>query len=111
MMAVRMTKAWQPLSPRTVAGTGGYLGVYEIQAPDGETIYIGCAGGRSLFGLRGELERELSARGAEHRVRFEVNMQYLTRQQELLMAHVANHGELPRDNRGMRQPLGRLHPA
>ena len=110
-MAVRMTKPWLPLSSETVDKLGGYLGVYQIQAPDGATVYIGSAGGHSLFGLRGELARELKARGPGHRFRCEVNVQYTSRAQELLMVHVADHGELPRDNRGMRLPLGRLSPA
>jgi hypothetical protein len=110
-MAVRMTKPWRPLTASVALAAGGYLGVYELQAPDGQTVFIGCAGGRSLFGLRGELERELGARGAGHQVRYEVSTQYLTRMQELLMAHVADHGELPRDNQGMSLQLGRLHPA
>jgi hypothetical protein len=110
-MAVRMTKAWLPLSSERVDKLGGYLGVYQIQSPEGDTVYIGSAGGHSLFGLRGELARELKARGAGHRFRCEVNMQYTSRAQELLMVHVADHGALPRDNRDMRLPLGRLHPA
>jgi hypothetical protein len=110
-MAIRLTKPWLELRADSVARLGGYLGVYEIQSPQGELVYIGCAGGRSLFGLRGELQRELAARAAGHRFRCEVNMQYLTRMQELLMVHVADHGGLPRDNRDMRMSLGRLHPA
>jgi hypothetical protein len=110
-MAVRMTKPWLPLSTQAVDKLGGYLGVYQIQAPDGATVYVGSAGGHSLFGLRGELARELQQRGEGHRFRVEVNMQYTTRMQELLMVHVADHGELPRDNRGMRLTLGRLNPA
>jgi len=110
-MAVRMSKPWLPLSAATAKNAGGYLGIYEIQAPDGETVLIGCAGGRSLFGLGGELERELRARPEGHRVRYEVNMQYLSRMQELLMVHAADHGQLPRDNQGMRLELGRLRPA
>lgn len=110
-MAVRMTKPWVPLTQQVADAAGGYLGVYEIQSADGQTVFIGCAGGRSLFGLRGELTRELAERGAGHQVRHEVNTQYLSRMQELLMAHVADHGELPRDNREQRLSLGRLRPA
>jgi hypothetical protein len=110
-MAVRMNKAWLPLSADAAAKVGGYLGIYEIQSPEGETVYIGCAGGRSRLGLMGELARELGERGPGHRFRHEVNMQYLTRMQELLMVYVADHGKLPRDNAGDRLTLGRLHPA
>lgn len=110
-MAVRLDKPWLPLSATTVAAAGGYLGIYQIQAPDGETVYIGCAGGRSRMGLMGELQRQLAERGPGHRCRYEVNMQYLSRMQELLMVYVADHGKLPRDNAGDRITLGRLHPA
>jgi hypothetical protein len=110
-MAVRMNKPWLPLSANNVAAVGGYLGIYEIQAESGETVYIGCAGGRSRMGLMGELQRQLTERGPGHRFRHEVNMQYLSRMQELLMVYVADHGAVPRDNAGDRLTLGRLHPA
>jgi hypothetical protein len=110
-MAVRMTKPWLPLSAEVVDRVGGYMGIYQIQSEDGATVYMGSAGGRSLFGLRGELERELKQRGPGHRFRYEVNVQYTSRLQELLMVHVADHGQLPRDNRNMRGTLGRLSPS
>lgn len=115
-MAVRMTKPWRPLVAAEVARLPGQLGVWQIAEGDGQVVCIGMAGGRSLFGLRGELERERAARDPDAtghlQFRIEVTMSYLTRCQELLMAHVADHGELPRDNRD-RLPftLGRLHPA
>jgi hypothetical protein len=37
-------------------------------------------------------------------------MQYLTRHQELLMLHVADHGAVPDGNRGEEVRLGRLSP-
>ena len=59
----------------------------------GRVVYIGFAGGRSLFGLRSELERALQERPAgAARFRTEVNQQYTSRYQELLMLHVADHG-------------------
>ena len=70
----------------------------------------GVAGGRSRFGLRGELEAELARRGPGFRFRVEVNTQYHTRFRELLMLHRADHGTLPPENEAP-PGLGRLHPA
>jgi hypothetical protein len=109
-MAIRLTKPWQALTPETVRKLPAYLGVYELADAEGRILFIGYAGGRSLFGLRSELERALGdqERGATQ-FRCEFNMQYLTRYQELLMLHVADHGALP--PRNPKPPrLGRLRP-
>ena len=66
--------------------------------PSGAVLYIGHAGGRSPFGLRSELQRELQDAAPGHQFRVEVNMQYRTRWLELLMVHEADHGSLPPDN-------------
>ena len=115
-MAVRMTKPWRVLDDTGVARLTGQLGVYQLAGVDERIVFIGMAGGRSLFGLRGELERELEARDPGRlgsvRFRVEVTMSYLTRCQELLMVHEADHGVLPSENReGLPFTLGRLHPA
>jgi hypothetical protein len=110
-MSVRMNKAWIPLTPENVQRLKGQLGVYQIQDPAGQVIFIGYAGGRSLFGLRGELERELASRDPGHSFRCEVTMQYLTRHKELLMFHAADRGELPIENRKSPPKLGRIAPA
>ena len=110
-MSVRMSKAWIPLTPENVKRLGGHLGVYQIQDASGHIVFIGYAGGRSLFGIRGELERELAGRGPGHSFRYEVTIQYLTRYKELLMVYVADHRELPVDNRKSPPRLGRMSPA
>jgi hypothetical protein len=81
--------------------------------PQGRVIRIGFAGGRSLFGLRGELANELKRRaGQKVRFRLEITSQYLSRFEELLMIHKADHGELPPGNESDRgRRLGRLHPS
>jgi hypothetical protein len=108
----RFEKPWRSLDPETVAGLTGQLGVYQIAEPDGEIVRIGYAGGKSLFGLRGEIERELTARGGRPALfRCEVNMQYTSRYQELLMIHLADHGRLPRDNHERADRIGRLRLA
>jgi hypothetical protein len=111
-MAIRMEKPWTELTPEAVAALPGQLGVYQLADAEGRVVYIGFAGGRSLFGLRGELERALQERPAgAARFRIEVNQQYTTRHLELLMLHVADHGSLPVVNAADPPPrLGRLSP-
>jgi hypothetical protein len=107
---VRLDKAWLPLCGQTVARLPGQLGVYEIADAAGRIVFIGFAGGRSRFGLRGELQGQLDRRGenAGH-FRFEVNVQYWSRYQELLMLHRADHGRMPAGNADFPE-LGRLQP-
>ena len=112
-MGIRLDKPWAALDAATVRRLPGQLGVYQIAEADGSIVYIGFAGGRSLFGLRSELERWLRDRaGKPTQFRYEVNMQYTSRHQELLMLHVADHGRLPPANNDIDQKkLGRLSPA
>ena len=109
-MAIRLTKPWRALVAAEVARLPGQLGVYQVGGREGEVLYIGVAGGRSLFGLRGELDAELARRGPGFRFRVEVNTQYHTRFLELLMLHRADHGALPPENDAP-PGLGRLRPA
>jgi len=109
-MSLRMNKPWIPLTPESVKRLSGQLGVYQIQDASGEVVFIGYAGGRSLFGLRGELGRQLASRGPGYSFRCEINMQYMSRYKELLMVHTAEHGDLPVDNRNFHPRLGRLCP-
>ena len=111
-MAIRMTKAWSPLEAASIKKLPGQLGVYQLVDAKGEIVYIGFAGGRSLFGVRSEVERAMTEKTAgATQFRVEINMQYTTRYQELLMAHVADHGDVPAGNKGGPLPrLGRLSP-
>lgn len=110
-MPIRMTKPWRPLAAAEVARLTGQLGVYEVADEAGAVLAVGFAGGRSRFGLRGELEGELARRGAGFRFRVEVNTQYHTRYRELLMLHRADHGSLPVENGEAPAGLGRLSPG
>jgi hypothetical protein len=111
-LAVRLEKPWHPLNRDGVRSLPGQLGVFQISDADGEIVLIGFAGGRSLFGLRGELEQQAEQRGeAGFQYRIEVTTQYHTRYRELLMVFVADHGRLPRDNKEDIGRLGKLHPA
>lgn len=109
-MPVRLDKPWIPLTEDNVVKLTGHLGVYQLANAAGEIVYIGVAGGRSLFGLKGELLEKLHAPpvGASQ-FRYEVNMAYRTRYAELLQAYHADHGCLPRSNSDIdAKSLGRL---
>ncbi len=108
-MSIRLEKPWLPLTNESVARLPGQLGVFEIADASVAIVFIGYAGGRSRLGLRSELERECEQRPGGSRFRYEINMQYLTRWQELLMIHEADHGAVPGGNERPRS-LGRLHP-
>ena len=110
-MGVRLDKPWRALSAANVAALAAELGVYQLADEDGRIMRIGYAGGRTLFGLRSELEAALAA-GEAAKFRTEVNAQYLSRYEELLMVHKADFGELPAGNGAdARRRLGRLSPG
>ena len=111
---IRMTKPWRPLTPEEADKVAGNLGVYQLADDAGEVLYIGVAGGKSLFGLRGEIQAKAAEPPAgATRFRLEVNTSYRTRLRELLMVHQFDHGgALPplqpaEDGRG----LGKISPG
>lgn len=111
-MAVRLDKPWRRLDKDAVAALSGQLGVYQLSDDAATVRAIHRVDARSLFGLRGELGRELAERGEGLFFRLEVNHQPRTRWLELMMVHRADHGSLPawnppEDGVG----LGRLSPA
>jgi len=110
-MGVRLEKPWRDLTAENVAALRGELGVYQLADSDGGVLRIGYAGGRTLFGLRSELEAALKA-GEAARFRTEVTSNYLSRYEELLMVHKADHGALPPGNTAASdRRLGRLNPG
>lgn len=113
-MAVRLDKPWLPLTAEGVKHLAGHLGVYQLANDAGEIVYIGVAGGRSLFGLKGELQEKLKDPPAGATLfRVEVNMAYFTRHKELLGAYRNDHGgDLPVANTDVDvRMLGRLSPG
>ncbi|MCS5585365.1 MAG: hypothetical protein VCA12_04855 [Pseudomonadales bacterium] len=105
-MGVRLEKPWLTLDPELVASLPGQLGVFQLANENHEVVYIGFAGGRSLFGLKGELANWL---GRWPFFRVEVNMAYRTRCRELLMVHFSDHGSYPTENTAQETAgLGRL---
>ncbi|MFI4973721.1 MAG: hypothetical protein ACHP84_04175 [Caulobacterales bacterium] len=111
MAGVRLDKPWRELTAENVARLAGELGVFQLADAQGRVVRIGYAGGRSLFGLRGELQAALAA-GAAAKFRVEVTAQYLSRHEELLMVHMAEFGSLPAGNAAdAGRRLGRLSPG
>lgn len=109
-MGIRLAKPWTALGAETARALPGQLGVFELGDAAGRVLLIGYAGGRSLFGLRSEIEAARQRHPGARKLRYEVTMQYLTRYQELLMLHLADHGALPDGNREEPMRLGRLSP-
>jgi len=110
-MGVRLEKPWRALDAANVARLAGELGVYQLGDAEGRVVRIGYAGGRTLFGLRGELQAALDAAEAAL-FRTEVTSQYLSRYEELLMVHMADYGALPPGNvHEARRRVGRLSPG
>ena len=112
-MAVRLDKPWQPLTEESLALIAGHLGVYQLADAAGEIVYIGVAGGRSLFGLKGELQKAMADPPAgATQFRVEVNMAYRTRHFELLQAYWSDYDALPKANTDVdTRSLGRLRPG
>ena len=112
-MAIRLDKPWVPVED-ALTRLRGNLGVFELADADGQVVYIGFAGGKSIYGLKGEVNQASEKMPEAQFVRHEVNTAYQSRFRELLMVHVADHGDLPRYNVefDMRpNRLGRLSPA
>ena len=107
MPAIRIERPWLDLTDEAVRRIPAMLGVYELGDTDGRVRLIGFAGGRSLFGLRSEVGSHV---GSFDRFRYEITSAYLSRWQELLMVHQADHGALPPDQPDPGRPLGRLSP-
>lgn len=108
-MGIRLAKPWTALTPAALAALPGQLGVFQL-GDGGRVLQIGYAGGRSLFGLRSAIAEAARHQRGAVKFRYEVNMQYLSRYQELLMLHKADHGTLPDGNADEQMTLGRLSP-
>ncbi len=109
-MAIRLDKPWRELTIENLESVKGQLGVFQLGSSVEGVVFIGYAGARSLFGLKGVLN-DILALGKPTCFRLEVTSAYQTRYRELLMVHFADHQAYPRDNKPDDLPrLGRLSP-
>ena len=112
-MPIRLDKPWLPIA-EALPRIRGNLGVFQFADDTGEIVYIGFAGGKSIYGLKGEVSDLASKIPSATQVRTEVNTAYQSRFRELLMVHVADYGELPKYNIELEHrpsKLGRMSPA
>jgi len=109
-MAVRLTKPWLPAS-QALAVLRGNLGVFELADEEAKVLFIGFAGGNSIYGLKGAVREALAEVSGACQVRYEVTSAYHSRYRELLMAHQADFGALPPANPPPQFKLGRLSSA
>ena len=107
---MRLTKPWLSVADIQSA-LKGHLGVFQLADADQQLVYIGFAGGDSLYGLRGEVEQQVATLPGIAWFRAEVTAAYHTRYRELLMLHIADHGQAPVHNKILPPRLGRLSPA
>lgn len=110
-----LNKPWQTFDAARANEIPPVTGVYELADEQGAVIYIGYAGGREPFGMRGRIQRHFSPeeanpviRGRARRFRCEVNAQYLTRHVELLTRHRDEHRRLPEGNEAPGEVIPRL---
>ena len=96
---LEMRGSWTPLTIAAAEALPGCPGVYELAEQDGTVVRIAYAGGRSLFGLRGDLAEAARAHSERDlRFRVEQNMQYMSRWRELPMVHRRRHVMLADEN-------------
>ena len=116
-MSIRLNKEWQAAAV-AISRLGGNLGVYQLADQAQRIIFIGYAGGKSRFGLKGEVTDALQRIPTAEFVRWEVNTAYMSRYKELFMIHLHDYGQLPAANEPSPDEvtdelsaLGRLRPA
>lgn len=110
-MGIRLDKPWQRLDDGAIDALPAQLGVYHIADAEGTVLSVGYAGAHELFGMQSALRREMEQHGGATQFRFEFTSNYRSRWDELLMLHLADHGELPEPQRDQAQRVGRLSPT
>ena len=111
-MGIRLDKPWQRLDHETISALPAQLGAYHVADDAGTVLSVGYAGAREPFGLQSALRREIEQHGGgATQFRCEFTSNYRSRWDELLMLHLADHGELPEPQRDQAQRVGRLTPT
>ena len=110
-MGIRLDKPWQPLDDTAIDALPGQLGVYHVADDEGTVLSVGFAGAREPFGIQSALRREMEQHSDATQFRCELTSNYRSRWDELLMLHLADHGELPEPQRAESARVGRLNPS
>ncbi len=111
-MGIRLDKPWQRLEDAAIDALPAQLGVYHVAGDEGEVLSVGYAGAREPFGMQSALRREMEQHdGSATQFRYEFTSNYRSRWDELLMVHLADHGELPEPQRAEAARVGRLNPS
>ena len=110
-MSIRLDKPWIEFSKESIDRVTGHLGVYQLANAGKEIVYIGIAGARTRFGLRGELQKWQEHDDiATSFFRLEVTMAYKTRHVELLQIFLHDFKRLPLANKNLNvKSMGRLN--
>lgn len=100
-----LRKPWETYDPADWKELSGSYGVYELADAEETVIFIGYAGPRARFGLRGKImehfsENELNPaiRDRVAKFRYEVNSMYLSRWVDLLGRFREDYDRLPAGN-------------
>ena len=114
-----LRKPWETYDPADWKELSGSYGVYELADAGDSVIFIGYAGPRARFGLRGKImdhfsENELNPkiRGRVAKFRYEVNSMYYSRWVDLLARYREDYDKLPEGNEASDEhmpTLGRFH--
>ena len=111
-MGIRLDKPWQRLDDGVIDALPAQLGVYHVADNAGTVLSVGYAGAHELFGMQSALRREIEQHGSTAtQFRCEFTSNYRSRWDELLMLHLADHGELPGPQRAEAARVGRLNPS
>jgi len=100
-----LKKPWQSFDPADWKELSGSYGVYELADAQDSVIFIGYAGSRARFGLRGKITDHFSEsepntviRDRVAKFRFEVNSMYYSRWIDLLGRFNEDFEHLPDAN-------------
>jgi hypothetical protein len=110
-----LRKPWESYDPAEWKELSGSYGVYELADVQDNVIYIGFAGSRSRFGLRGKImdhfsEKEINPviRDRVAKFRYEVNSMDYSRWVDLLGRFHEDHDKLPEGNEASNEHIPTL---
>lgn len=106
---------WETYQPEMYREYSGSYGIYELADENQNIIYVGMAGGASIYGLRGKIavhfgpdEKNPVIRDRARYFRYEITNMYLSRLVEVLGRYREEHGRLPEGNEASDEPLPTL---